>query len=124
MGGDFGKEGWIFVPHGDAAVVFSTLLIVNDERYDLVSQTFLHHDQPTQAAITVLKRMYPLELDMEVQDILQGNITLRLIILQQSGQCSMDLIGWRAVLMMLRPELAGAHSAAPVSPRSIEQKAM
>ena len=124
MGGDFGKEGWIFVPHGDAAVVFSTLLIVNDERYDLVSQTFLHHDQPTQAAITVLKRMYPLELDMEVQDILQGNITLRLIILQQSGQCSMDLLGRCAVLVRSRPELAGAHNASTVSLRAVEEKAM
>lgn len=124
MGDDFGEDGWIFVPFGDSVVVFPSLLIVDDKRHDLMPQAFLHHDQSAKAAVAIFEGVDAFKADMEIQDILQGNIALGLIFLQQGGQRSMDIFGLCAVLMRLRPEFAGAHGAAPVSLRAIEQKAM
>ena len=40
-GGNSGKELWIGVPHGDATIVLTAMLIVNDKWDDLIPKAFL-----------------------------------------------------------------------------------
>ena len=74
MGGDFGEDGWIFIPLGDAVVVFSPLLIIDDERHNLMSQAFLHHNQPAQAAVAILKGVDAFKANMEIQNLILFDI--------------------------------------------------
>ena len=124
VGSEGSEDFWVDIPGGDAAMVLTTVFIVNDKRDDLIPEAFLQHDQSTKAAVSIFEGVDAFKADMEMQDILQGNIALGLIFLQQGGQRSMDIFGLCAVLMRLRPELAGAHGAAPISLHAIEQKAM
>lgn len=84
MGSDFGEDRGVGIPHSDAAVVFATLLIIDDEGHDLMSQAFFHHNQPAEAAIAVFKGMDAFKAHMEIQDILQCDIALRLVFLQRA----------------------------------------
>jgi hypothetical protein len=57
-------------------VVFAALLIIDDKWDDLVSQAFFHHDQPAQSAVSIFEGVDAFKADMEVKDILQGDVTL------------------------------------------------
>jgi hypothetical protein len=46
----------------DAAQIEYTVLILDHERHDIVRETFFEHNEAPDAAIPVLKGMYPLEL--------------------------------------------------------------
>jgi hypothetical protein len=50
-------------------VVFATLLIVNDEWDDLMTQAFLQQDHSPESAVAVFEGMNTFKADMEIQNI-------------------------------------------------------
>ena len=62
-------------------MILATVFIIDDEGDDLVSEAFLNHNQPAEAAVSVFEGMDALEPDMEVQDISQLHFFLGLIFL-------------------------------------------
>lgn len=59
-------------PLAKASVVEQFQVIGNDEGHDASRETFLEHDQATDAAIAVLEGVDRLEALMEVDDVLDG----------------------------------------------------
>ena len=45
---------------------------VDDERHDAVAQALLEHNEPPDAAVSVLERVYLLEPRVEFRDVLEG----------------------------------------------------
>ena len=62
----------IVVPAEDASHVKIATFVINDKWINLMTQTFLQHNQPAQTPVIVLKGPNPLEVHMEVQDTIQG----------------------------------------------------
>ena len=65
-GGDGSEYFGIRVPGGDAFMVCATMLIVDDEWDNLMSEAFLHHDQSAEATIAVFEGMDAFEADVEI----------------------------------------------------------
>ena len=93
------------------SIVEQLEFVSNDERYDIVCQTFLEHQQATYAAITVLKGMNPLEAYMEIDNVFQclsPNVT---VAANQTLHLLMNLLG-RASFQtshLVRQPLVFAH---------------
>ena len=66
MGSDGGKDFWVRIPEDDAFMVFSAVLIVDDEGDDLMAQAFFEHDQSAEAAVTVFEGVDPFETDIKI----------------------------------------------------------
>ena len=60
------ERSGVLLPVADAAVVFATMLIVDDEWIDPVAQAFLDHQHPADATVAVLERMDLLKSGVEV----------------------------------------------------------
>lgn len=56
------------------------MFMSDDKGNDIVFQTLLEHDYPTDTAVAVLKRMYGLETIMKVDYVLNRNILYLMII--------------------------------------------
>ena len=80
----------IFAPGGDTAVVGSSALVIDDERIDAVTQTFLYHNQTSDATVVILEWSDLFEADVEVQDTLHIYRAF-LVFLQEGGQRGDDV---------------------------------
>ena len=60
-----------FRPFVQTAIIKPFEGIVNDERKNARTETFLEHDQPPNPAIAVLKRMDRFKADMEIENALK-----------------------------------------------------
>ena len=56
-------------PFFKSSIIVHFQFVSNDERNDVVSQTFLEHQQTTNSAIAILERMNLFETDVKIQDI-------------------------------------------------------
>ena len=74
-----GEEFWVAFPHGDATMVLTAVLIVNNERNYLMPKTFLHLNQPAEATDAVFERVDSFKSNVQLQDILQLHFFLGLI---------------------------------------------
>ena len=81
----------IVIPEADAIQIACTAFIVDDERRDIMSQTFLEHDQPSDASVAILVRTDALELHMKIQYVLELYGILCLILLDQTCHRGADL---------------------------------
>ena len=78
-GGEVGEDFWVGIPGGDATMILTTVLIIDDEGGNLVSETFFEHDQSTKATVAIFKGVDALKANMELQDITQLNFPLGFI---------------------------------------------
>ena len=83
--GDGCEASRIGVPAGDAAVVFATVFIVDDEGLDAVAQAFFDHQHSANATIAVLEGMDGFEASVEIQDVVESDFLLALIFGDQSA---------------------------------------
>lgn len=60
-----------------------------------VTQTFLEHDQPSDAAVAIFKRKNPFELHMKIENLATLNFLLGLVRFHQLGQLFIDLSSWK-----------------------------
>ena len=65
VGGEGSEDFWVDIPGGDAAMVLTTVFIVNDKRDDLIPEAFLQHDQSAEATVSIFKGMNSFKTDME-----------------------------------------------------------
>lgn len=59
-------------PFLQAAIVKQLRVLVDDKRNDVVSQTFLEQNQPTNSAVAVLKWVNPLKTVVKIKQIIEG----------------------------------------------------
>ncbi len=72
------------IPFFQPTVIEHLQIIFNDERNDIIFQTFLKHNQTSYTTVTVLERMDSLKLNMKIKDILQSLFFFSVVLSQQS----------------------------------------
>ena len=77
------------------------MFIIDDERDDVMTKAFFHHNQSTDAAVIVIKGMDLLKAHMELQDILQPHDRQLFISFQQLEHLRVNRKGTGAGLLLL-----------------------
>lgn len=90
---DSGEDGAIFVPQADAVEVIRTVLIVDDDGSDIVTETLLEHQQTADTTVAVIEGTDALKLHMKIEYVLEGDIGDALVTLEQGGQLFADGCG-------------------------------
>ena len=67
-------------PFSKASIIVYFQFVSNDERNDVVSQTFLEHQQTTNSAIAILERMNLFETDVKIQYIFKCLLAIVIIV--------------------------------------------
>ena len=67
-------------PFSKDSIIVHFQFVSNDERNDVVSQTFLEHQQTTNSAIAILERMNLFETDVKIQDIFKCLLAIVIIV--------------------------------------------
>ena len=99
------------LPFGKTAVVKRLFSILNDERHDVIMQTFLQGNQTPDSAVAVLKRMDAFKVVMEGNNILDGfgmisrqqRFHTRRYILRLDGFQTTDRIGSLLIITHRKP---------------------
>ena len=56
-------------PFAKTTIIEELEIVCDDEGDDVISQTFLEHDEATYTTIAILERMNLLKADMEIKDV-------------------------------------------------------
>ena len=123
-----GKAGvaeiaFFICPLVQSSVIKQLQIIVDDKRHDIVAQTFLEQNQPSDSAVSVLERVDALELIVKIQQLVKALFRLRVVIgkelfhfvrnlLGQSGCLAADLIRALLVFSNCEPILAAVARSA------------
>ena len=61
---------FFIAPFFQSTIIEHFQIVLNTERNNIIFQTFLKHNEPAHTTVSVLERMNPLKLHMEVQEYL------------------------------------------------------
>ena len=68
---------------------------INDERHQIVRETFSEHDQAADSAVSILKRMNPFKIEMEFYNVFYSITLQRVIGTQQGSHFFSDFLRFR-----------------------------
>ena len=101
------------VPFFNAPEVTGAAFVVDNERHNVVAQTFLEHKQSAHATVAVLEGEDLLEADVKIQNMIPFDFSLALVACDQFSHTRMDLPCRQELAIpgagCNRPVLAGAH---------------
>lgn len=82
-------------PFVKTSVIEHLQFVCDDERYDIISEALLKHNEPSHTSITVLKRMYPLKAHMKIKDVFKCPLPDGIVFRKKSLYLLVNLF-WRA----------------------------
>ena len=80
-----GEDRTVFTPQTDAIEVIRTVLIVDNDGGDIVTETLLEHQKASYAAIAVIEGADALKLHMKIENVLEGDVGNTLVTLEKGG---------------------------------------